>query len=108
MWKKILSALLCLFLIALFILFLIFFPIRKDSVSYEIQEKNIIAHLTFPKTVLNGKCIYKDIEVPIENQKCEITIPNAQVTITVKTPWNRKDYVVNPEIDEVISFSTEE
>jgi len=110
MGKKILYGLGFLFLIGDIIAIYFFsclYPIKVESITYELKEKEIITHLNF-KNIEVGKCIFEGNEITFENGSCSVIVPNLDSLITVKTKWNEKEIKVSPNVNEVIDFDVEE
>lgn len=93
--------------VCLGILFLLFyFPIKIENISYEISEKNIIAHIKVSKK--KGSCSYENKDYPIRNHECVITVKNQKDEVFIHTTWNSLSITIEPKMNEIIDFEISE
>ena len=106
--KKLLVFLLMLTILSGFGFYFFVEPIYVKNISYEVHEKDIIAHITFSTLFLEGTCEALGEEVPIENNTCILSVPNDEDVVFVKSRWSEKEVLIHPKVNEVIDFTVSE
>ena len=90
------------------IFYLKFYPIKVVSIDYTVEDKKIYAKVTFPSVHLKGQCSYKDEIQPIVNNTCQFEVLNEEGTFQVETLVNKKEFILNPNQNEVLDIFLEE
>lgn len=80
-------------------------PLDVVNVTYDLNEKKISATLEISKNVIDPVCVFDDTEIKAVNHRCKLEILNEEKMIKVKSTFQEIDYLLKPDINQVLDFS---
>lgn len=95
------------FVLGVFVWFGYFvYPIEIKSISYEVINKEIVAHIEFKKNFKDGNCLLENSQIsPIENNVCSLKVLNEKTDAIIRTRWNEITISLDPDVDRVLDFT---
>ena len=84
--------------------FFVLRPIRVKDVSYVLENESIVATISFDSHI-KGTCSTDDYTALIRDGKCSLTVLNEDTPVIVATNFNQIEYVLTPNMNEVLSFT---
>lgn len=83
----------------------LFMPIKILNVTYDLKEKDIYATLEISKNVIDPVCIDDTHEIKAIDHQCILKISNEEKTIKVKGLFQEIDYLLTPDVNQVLDFT---
>jgi len=81
-------------------------PIKIEKINYQIEDRNIYATIVFKNSILPIICSNHEVEQKAANNQCTFQVANEPTKVKIKTYFNEIDYVMEPNIDQIIDFTT--
>lgn len=87
--------------------FFVLRPIRVKDVSYVLENESIVATISFDSHI-KGTCSTDAYTALIRDGKCSLTVLNEATPVIVATNFNQIEYVLTPNMNEVLSFTLDQ